>query len=485
MARRTIRARRASPYQLYLLIFFIVTTVAFAVLSALAWSKVSQHNIDTFGQAWIDRAEEAGENPWDVYFRRYGDEGTNVVDALQKNLQQTEEYESEIHRLTERLVGDPYDTQKGDNLRQSVSDTLVITNDQMVEAAQTLAQSYQVVPQEAEPVEVTSMQSAVQACMQRIDSLVAQVKQKERNIADLESQLQARANELAAAKQEHARQVTQLEQDLQDEKKRLETARESAIGQSTQFKEQMQRIMDRLIQERREYKAEKEKLERRIMTLREEMNQLQEVIARFRTVPSGTDVDGRIVEVAEMGSVAYADIGQKDGVLLGMTFSIFSPSELGQTAPEPKAEARVVRIMDDASELRIYLRSGDPVVSGDVLHNPIYDRQRRLRFMLVGKMDWDGDGVDDSERIKAMIQEFGGRIETSLTVQTDYLVVGEEPQVGPAPGPDVGVMGERIYEQKRQAFIEYTEAKAKAQDFSIPILSMNRFLGLVGIAGRL
>ena len=83
-----------------------------------------------------------------------------------------------------------------------------------------------------------------------------------------------------------------------------------------------------------------------------------------------------------------------------------------------------------------------------------------------------------------MIQEFGGRVDTDLTVQTDYLVLGEEPKVPPAPGADAGPMERRLYEEVRKAYIEYKKVESAARDFGIPILSLNRFLGLVGIAGQ-
>ena len=141
--------------------------------------------------------------------------------------------------------------------------------------------------------------------------------------------------------------------------------------------------------------------------------------------------------------------------------------------------------MDNSCELRIYeIQSDNPVVTGDVLHNPVYDRQRRMRFVLVGKMDMDGDGIDDSEQLKALIQDFGGRVDKGLTVQADFLVVGEEPPVPATPGPDASPQEQQAYKEATARFIDYTDARARAENFSIPILNLNRFLGLVGIAGQ-
>jgi len=58
------------------------------------------------------------------------------------------------------------------------------------------------------------------------------------------------------------------------------------------------------------------------------------------------------------------------------------------------------------------------------------------------------------------------------------------PTVPPPPAPSDSPMVKQMYDETRKRFIEYTEAIANAQSFSIPILNLNRFLGLVGIAGQ-
>ena len=63
-------------------------------------------------------------------------------------------------------------------------------------------------------------------------------------------------------------------------------------------------------------------------------------------------------------------------------------------------------------------------------------------------------------------------------------MVGEEPSVPTAPAASESPMVKQMYDEARKRFIEYTEAKANAANFSIPILNLNRFLGLVGIAGQ-
>jgi hypothetical protein len=466
-------------------IAFAVLTVACAVGWGWVYSQKSEALRRAFGEARLKSVPDTTQL-WRQALEKYKDDGGNLLDIIETKDEQANLYRKEVQRLTERLSGDPFQNQFGEELRQSVSDVLKSTSDILVQTEQKLQASYALGEQSAPAdIQPTSMVTAIRALVQRVDALGQQVVEDDATIKNLETQIEGVRGELEAAKAEHKRQTAQLEQDLADEKQRLTQARTSAEDMAQRLKEDKDRIQDTMLTERAERRQEIDKLKNQITMLQNDLKDLSQVVAQFRQVPTETGVDGRIVSIAEQGRVAYGNLGRDDGVLLGMTFSIFSPSELGTTTPQAKANCRIVKIMENACELRIYEIQGDnPVVAGDVLHNPVYDRQRRMRFRLIGKMDTDGDGFDDSEELKALIQEFGGRVDDQLTVQTDFLVTGEEPPVPAPPGPTDGPQKQQEYQEARKAFIEYTEDKARAENFSIPILNLNRFLGLVGIAGQ-
>jgi len=486
MARRMIQARRASPYLLYLVIAFAILTVG--GWAGFGWMYSARDEVQqrSLGPVRLEGATDVTEL-WRDVLDRYKDDGNNLVDVIEAKQERGDVYLKDIQRLAERLSGDPFTSQTGTELRQSVSDVLKSTNDVLIQTEQELQQSYAIGDQ-APPADIrpTSMVAAIRGLVQRINALTQQIQEDGTALKGLESQIEGLRGELDAAKAEHTRQVAQLQQDLADEKDRLTKARQSAEDMAKRLKEDKDTLQDRLLVDRRKSDDELKKLRNEINKLQNHLKDLSGVVKEFREVPTETGVDGRIVSIAgQGGEVAYGDLGKDDGILLGMTFSVFSPSELGKTTPKAKANCRVVKIMDNSCELRIYEIQGDnPVVSGDVLHNPVYDRQRRMRFVLKGKMDMDSDGFDDSEELKALIQEFGGRIDPDLTVQADFLVLGEEPAVPAPPDPGDTPQRQQEYRDARKRFIEYTEARARAENFSIPILNLNRFLGLVGIAGQ-
>jgi len=166
-----------------------------------------------------------------------------------------------------------------------------------------------------------------------------------------------------------------------------------------------------------------------------------------------------------------------------MTFSILGPNELGKTTFEPKAQCTIIKIMDDSSELRVdQLKAENPVIKNDVLFNPVYDRTRRLSFFLVGKMDIDRSGADNTQTVIGLIERYGGRVDSTLNYQTQYVILGEEPVLPPPPATTASPMIRQQYEDAVKQFKSYVETKARADNFGVPTLSLNRFIGLMGMA---
>jgi len=484
MARRMIRAQRSSPYLLYLVIAFSILMVAGWIFGAWMYSKQNQTLRHVFGEQTLQATPDIAVL-WNETHDKYRDDGATLIEVIENKQARADMYRKEVQRLTERLAGDQFSNQYGEDLRQSVSDVLKATNDILLQTEQELQSSLEAGGASPADIKPATMVAAIRSLVQRISALVLEIKEHKSTIDSLNAQIKGVSDELAAAKSEHARQVAQLQSELADEKKRLEEARQSAEDLAQRLKEDMQRLQDRLLVERRSWDTERDAFKQEILKLQNQLKDMGQIVRVFREVPTESGVDGHIVRIGEEGHVAYADLGKGDGVLLGMPFSIFGQGDLGKPDAQPKAHARVIKIMDNASELRIYETQGEnPVVAGDFLHNPVYDRQRRMRFVLKGKMDIDGDGIDDSEELKALIQQFGGRVDETLTVQADFLILGEEPPV-PAP-PSQGAPPQVVneYEQQRGKFIEYSTAKANAENFAIPILNLNRFLGLAGIAGQ-
>ena len=196
--------------------------------------------------------------------------------------------------------------------------------------------------------------------------------------------------------------------------------------------------------------------------------------------------DGHIVRVVVGEDIAYISLGREDGVRRGMTFSVYS--RLGGITPDGKGKAtlEVVNPFETTSECRVTSTTpGQPIVENDVIANPVFDKSRKLNFLVAGDFDLNFDGKVDDEggkKVTALIEQAGGNVVNTIDTQTDFAVLGGAPPlVMVAEGEDSPEVRERAaqLEVNRKAFDKIVnEAKA----LSIPVLTRTQFLHFIGVA---
>lgn len=157
-----------------------------------------------------------------------------------------------------------------------------------------------------------------------------------------------------------------------------------------------------------------------------------------------TGVDGEIVEVAPDREVAYINLGHNDRVRRGMRFASFRREKGGM--PVWKATLEVVRLHNTWCEARIlvsepdefedethqlhrrYYDNHDPVLSGDYVANPVYQRSKTPKFVLAGVLD-----MHTREEAEFLIRSDGGEVMDEVGVDTTFLVVGSIPDENAQP----------------------------------------------------
>jgi hypothetical protein len=488
MARRTIRAQRSSPYLIAMVVIFAVLFVAAAVGWGWTWNKLGEERALTFGADKVDAAARVDQDPFAMYFGKYKKSASDtILKVVETKDEELKDFQSEIPRLIAQINGESAANLDAGRLRQTTSDALKLSTVELDETAKSLQNSFVGVPgaDKTADIKATALVPGIRELRARLDALVIQVKNDNDANAKLQATVDGLGGSIEGMKKTNTQEVAQLQSQLSDERKSLTVARDNAIGVQQQLQVALKDEVDRHLADKKEWLDKESKYKNRESTLSNTLKQVSGKVEEYRKIPTEMSVDGHIVSLSSSESVAYGDLGKKDGILLGLTFSIFSQGELGKAAPEPKAQCRVVKIMDDACELRVeLLRKDSPVVPGDLLLNPVYSRTQRLSFYLVGRMTFEPGGTDHGEQIKGLIQRGGGRLESTLTHQVDYLVMGEQPGIPVAPGAAASPMERQAYERALKAFVDYAESKTKAEQYGIPIYSLNRFMSLMGMAGQ-
>lgn len=190
--------------------------------------------------------------------------------------------------------------------------------------------------------------------------------------------------------------------------------------------------------------------------------------------------NGAITKVAD--DVAYIDLGRKDRLPIGITFSVYPAAGIPQDPNLYKAKVVVTAVYDDFSACRIYMQreKSDPVLANDKILNVAYDRAKTFKFVVVGQFDLyrtARPSEQGAEEVRDLIRRFGGVIEKEVTPDTDYVVVGEEP---PAPRPAAGTEADAAKTDMDKARKFYQDQISKALGWKIQVLNVNRFLNLVG-----
>jgi hypothetical protein len=173
-------------------------------------------------------------------------------------------------------------------------------------------------------------------------------------------------------------------------------------------------------------------------------NTIEAQLKRLEELEVGTgdlfeNPDGKITLASQRQRLVWLNLGRADGLMRQTTFAVYDHDENGVASAEPKGRIEVVEVTGDhTSEARILEdKASNPIVQGDIVHTPSWSPGQRIHFALAGKMDINGDGLDDLEMVKNIIRINGGvidaemlpdgRREGQLTVNTRYLVLGATP----------------------------------------------------------
>lgn len=186
-----------------------------------------------------------------------------------------------------------------------------------------------------------------------------------------------------------------------------------------------------------------------------------------------TRPDGEIIATSTTVGLVYVNRGRKDGLRRQTIFDVFG-HDATLRAPEtlePKGQIEIVEIIDDHRSLARILSDtvSDPILPGDKIHSFIYRPGMPERFAFAGIMDVDGDGKDDLDRLRSLIQINGAKLDAfvaadgsitgELTERTRYLVLGDKPR------KESDEEARESYEQLSSLATEYPTVKIRLETF--------------------
>lgn len=197
--------------------------------------------------------------------------------------------------------------------------------------------------------------------------------------------------------------------------------------------------------------------------------------------------DGTILTAVPGDEVVYIDLGAKDRLIIGLQFSVYS-SETGIPSDgRAKARVEVVSIASKSAECKILsVGVNELIVSGDLVANPIFDAERTLTFLTIGRFDLDHDGEFDPNGpavVESMVNAWGGRTTDELTAMTDFVIVGSPPRK-PRPARDASPEQEQRLARDKRAWDQYQNTLSSARNLSVPAMSQDVFMNFLGYGSK-
>lgn len=226
------------------------------------------------------------------------------------------------------------------------------------------------------------------------------------------------------------------------------------------------------------------KIEAELEMTKEMMKRAQAQIASIKPIPDSNAPayapDGKIILVDSQTGIVHINIGSSDKVYRGLTFEVYNKNLPIPKDGEGKAEIEVFDVGETISAARITtpINPRNPIIRDDIVANLIWDSKKTNEFVVAGDFEYG-----DAEKIKALIEKWDGKVAEDITVETDYVVLGQPPKMEPKPSAEeqeIFPTALEKYETSRKRYDEYQKILTQAQALSIPIFNTERFLYFIG-----
>jgi hypothetical protein len=237
-----------------------------------------------------------------------------------------------------------------------------------------------------------------------------------------------------------------------------------------------------------EFAKEKARLD---AALKAKSTQADELIARNLSlvervrILEGEDfqsAQGKIIDVMDGGKIVWVNLGSADGLKPGVRFGIVNPDELRLKEARPKAHVEIHKVIGE-HQAQGQVISGElqvPVVKGDLVYSVAWQKGRKVKFALMGKLDLNDDGLDDRQTVKDMILQSGGEITEELTPDgksigkmtpdTRWLVVGK----------DFDVSATEDLDPRQKAYrVKYADMQRRAKELAVSQINMDKLLNWI------
>lgn len=297
-------------------------------------------------------------------------------------------------------------------------------------------------------VHVPKLRAQAEGTPSPLDAQILARRQKLKDIGDAEQQAmgdvsrivgEAQLHQKAAAKLmgEEAKKYVQVLEDAKTRRGELKTEEERKLALERDLDDRRIKLREQLEAASREL----ETLQRGARNANTDQDvRITELDSRIGELTQQRELnnrelraDGRILASRATDGFVVIDRGQDDNLRKGTRFAVFNrrggkPVIKGSVeVVEVEARMAICRVTDETN-------ANDPLLPGDLVHNPVYNPDAVKTFVLAGDF-----ARFSTEELARFISEAGGKVTKELTTSSDYLVAGERAQASLDQAAKIGV----------------------------------------------
>lgn len=331
-----------------------------------------------------------------------------------------------------------------------------------------------------------------------IKSLVAQLDNTVKAKLDTENQLTEQLERIKKADEVNAAESERLLAEKAKLQAQVTAIEQDYVELSALLRQTTTEQVQTLTKERDQAKEDLEVLngtlllaQAELKTAQDRMKLAQDKVAMIEPGPDSAvlahQFDGKVILIDNEAQVVHLNIGSNEHVYPGLTFTVY---DRGTSIPKDgkgKSEIKVFDVSKTYSAARIVESEiNKPILEGDVVANLIWDADRTNVFVVAGDFDIDNDGrldADGIDKIERLVKKWGGEMTDSISVDTDFLVLGKQPTVLRKPTIEEEEIDPRAiakYQASLQDLSRYNQLRDQAQSLWIPVFTYEKFLYFVG-----
>lgn len=262
-------------------------------------------------------------------------------------------------------------------------------------------------------------------------------------------------------------------------------------GKYEQYINQLNNQITDMQAREKQMREESDNIKKQLTSFRDEVKNLKNRLAKFQPSPetetAALENDGIVVSVVPRDKLAYINLGKNDHIYRGLTFEVYDRYEPIPKNGRGKGSLEVIEIMDTISKCRITsFDQTNPIMDKDVIANVVWSRDKKYLFCVAGEFDYQGSdrmNIRGRELIIKMIENWGGRVTDTLTVDTDFLILGSPPALAPRPREqemDSNSETASHYRKSQEQLNAYNQIRQEGATLDVPTFNLSRFLAFIG-----